>query len=56
MIIQIEKPQLTHADIRKDMELLDTWAGSITDQLNYILNHIDTDNLSENLRESLGGK
>lgn len=56
MISQIQKPEITHTDDRRDIEILETWAKNTTDLLNYLLNHIDEDNLTEELREAIQGR
>lgn len=49
MTFTIEKPNIEGKSPEEAIAALDTWAARLTDELNYILNHLDRDNILEDM-------
>lgn len=44
MTFNIEKPDLTGKRPEEALAIIDTWASTLCDKLNYAFNHLDDDN------------
>lgn len=45
--MNIEKPILNGKTAEENIQKLETWAGRITDEINYAINHLDKNNFVE---------
>ncbi len=45
MTVRIEKPVLNGRTPEENIAKLETWAANLTNDLNYYLNHIDSENM-----------
>ena len=51
--MKIEKPVLNGRTDRENLHILETWAGNLLDELNFILGHLDETNFVPEVRDKI---
>lgn len=51
--MMIEKPVLNGNTDKENLHILETWAGNLIDELNYVLSHLEETNFVPDVMEKL---